>query len=136
MTQYGLSSCKRLPGLDILGGCLWEIRLYVHFEHVVNSIPLFLFLLLAPCYLFCNGLMDHLCLCANLGSPFRPFPHTPHPPFNSTLVCLFFFGWLSSLISSLRLFWACTRFYFKLIFVRLNRPFARSGHMVQNHTCW
>lgn len=42
----------------------------------------------APCYLFCNGLMDHLCLCANLGSPFRPFPHAPHPPFDSTLVSL------------------------------------------------
>lgn len=42
----------------------------------------------SPCYLFCNGLMDHLCLCANLGSPFRPFPNTPHPPFNSTLDAL------------------------------------------------
>ncbi|PFX24846.1 solute carrier family 25 member 40-like [Stylophora pistillata] len=42
----------------------------------------------SPCYLFCNGLMDHLCLCANLGSPFRPFPHTLHPPFNSTLDAL------------------------------------------------
>ncbi|RMX42325.1 hypothetical protein pdam_00014664 [Pocillopora damicornis] len=44
--------------------------------------------LFAPCYLFCNGLMDHLCLCANLGSPFRPFPHAPHPPFDSTLDAL------------------------------------------------
>lgn len=42
----------------------------------------------SPCYLFCNGLMDHLCLCANLGSPFRPFPHVPHPPFNSTVDAL------------------------------------------------
>lgn len=42
----------------------------------------------SPCYLFCNGLMDHLCLCANLGSPFRPFPHAPHPPFNSTMDAL------------------------------------------------
>lgn len=62
---------------------------YYYFELVVNSMPLFFLLFLAPCYLFCNGLMDHLCLCANLGSPFRPFPHIPHPPFNSTLVCLF-----------------------------------------------
>ncbi|XP_058960078.1 mitochondrial glutathione transporter SLC25A40 isoform X1 [Pocillopora verrucosa] len=42
----------------------------------------------SPCYLFCNGLMDHLCLCANLGSPFHPFPHAPHPPFDSTLDAL------------------------------------------------
>ncbi|XP_078377003.1 mitochondrial glutathione transporter SLC25A40-like [Oculina patagonica] len=42
----------------------------------------------SPCYLFCNGLMDHLCLCTQLGSPFRPFPHTPHPPFNSTVDAL------------------------------------------------
>lgn len=42
----------------------------------------------SPCYLFCNGLMDHLCLCTNLGSPFRPFPHVPHPPFNSTVDAL------------------------------------------------
>lgn len=42
----------------------------------------------SPCYLFCNGLMDHLCLCTNVGSPFRPFPHAPHPPFNSTVDAL------------------------------------------------
>ncbi|XP_068670517.1 mitochondrial glutathione transporter SLC25A40-like isoform X2 [Montipora foliosa] len=43
---------------------------------------------LARCYLFCNGLMDHLCLCANPGSPFRPFPIIPHPAFNSTMDAL------------------------------------------------
>lgn len=40
------------------------------------------------CYLFCNGLMDHLCLCTNPGSPFRPFPQVPHPQFNSTVDAL------------------------------------------------
>lgn len=40
------------------------------------------------CYLFCNGLMDHLCLCTSPGSPFRPFPQVPHPQFNSTMDAL------------------------------------------------
>ena len=102
-------------------------RRLVHFEHVVNSIPLFLFL--APCYLFCNGLMDHLCLCANLGSPFRPFPHTPHPPFNSTLVCLFFLGCRAvSHLRPVRLFCAAMySIYFKNILYNIVFFFSYGG---------
>ncbi|EDO43626.1 predicted protein [Nematostella vectensis] len=40
------------------------------------------------CYIFCNGLMDHLCLCNALGSPYRPYPHPPHPPFTSSIDAL------------------------------------------------
>lgn len=44
---------------------------------------------ISRCYIFCNGLMDHLCLCNELGSPFRPLPSAvPHPPFTSTLDAL------------------------------------------------
>ncbi|KXJ28349.1 solute carrier family 25 member 40 [Exaiptasia diaphana] len=37
------------------------------------------------CYIFCNGLMDHLCLCSMLGSPYNPLGHVPPLKFSSSL---------------------------------------------------
>ena len=71
-------------------GMIFNIALLSQIWVVIIGMGFYLFfgLFSAHCYLFCNGLMDHLCLCTSPGSPFRPFPQVPHPQFNSTMVCL------------------------------------------------